>query len=253
MKKTNETLPALPTENLPAEATQQVDSGFSANDISFPKLWLMQGLSDAVSDGKAKMGDFLNSATGEIIADSTTGVNIIPIHMTKISYISKLDTASGKYEFAYSKPVLTVEEEKLPWDFEENGQKFKRDLARVFYVLLESDPTIPFIISLRGTSAKTGQKLATQMYIMNKMQAPNAFFPAISTIKVTGKKDKNDKGTFFVWDISPVSKTKPELIEAASNWYSVVKQMDIKEQMGPVATTAAPVEVPKDSNGKDIF
>jgi len=247
-------LPALPTETaLTTAAPVVVENNCSANDIAFPKLWLMQGLSDAVSEGKAKFGDILNAATGEVIANAEQGINIVPIHMTKVHYVSKMNPATSKYEFSHTSPIVTAADEKLPWDFVENGVKYKRDFTRIFYVLLESDPCIPYILQMRGASAKTGQRLATQMYIMNKVQAPNGFYPGITTIKLGGAKDKNDKGTFYVWNFVPVAKTSAELLEAASNWYTVVKQMDIREQMEPVKHEAVPVEVPKDANGKDIF
>jgi hypothetical protein len=155
--------------------------------------------------------------------------------MDKVWYISKFN--GKKFKFDHVVPV-SVTNENWKWnDVDEEGVEIQRTMARNFYCLVEGEE-LPFVVSFKGTGAKTGKVLGTQIYITNKaMQLP----PPAVTMKLTAHKETNDKGTYYVWDVAPAHKTSDELIAKAFEWYQLImagKAVTHEEE----ATTAAPVK-----------
>ena len=61
------------------------DAPVSARDIIIPKILAMQGLSELVTDGKAKFGDFVDSVTHQVLGSIDKPLEFVPFHMTKLS------------------------------------------------------------------------------------------------------------------------------------------------------------------------
>lgn len=221
----------------------------SSKDLVIPKIWAMQGLSQLVVDGVFKFGDIVNSITQEKLGDIKTPIEIIPFYMEKLWYVlSQKDPNKNDFSLSEIIPV-TAANEKLPYEEVVNGVSVKRQLVRNFYVMIAGNP-VPMVLSLKGKSGRTGQVLASQMYMLNKAKK---LPPPGMTMTLTAKKEQNEKGTFVVFEVTPSRQSTMQEIEEAFNWYQSVVQGKVKvdnadEDTGTVSTNA----VKKDFNSDDI-
>jgi hypothetical protein len=211
------------------------DNQMTASDLVIPKILAMQGLSKFVMDGVAKFGDFCDSLSGEVLGGIGKPIEFVPFHMDKIWIISK--KKGNKFEYNSVEPV-TPETENLPWeDTDADGTPIKRDYVRVFYVNIPGRP-MPYMLSFKGTSAKTGKILATQMYSTNRM---SKMPPAGVVMTLDGIKSQNDHGTFVVMNVKASRKAEPEELATAYEWYKTVsKHADRFNSMKEESEPAAP-------------
>jgi hypothetical protein len=199
----------------------------SSQDIIIPKILCMQGLSELVTDDKAKMGDFVDNMTNEIVGNyKDKPMEFIPFHMEKILIVSK--STGSDYEFDHIEQVDASNSNK---EYEEviDGVKYKNEYCMNFYVLRPDDMSLPYIISFKGMSRKSGKILATQMYARN---AAAGKVPPAFVMNLAGKKTKNDKGTFIILETSPVRESKPSEINEAFKWYKTVNAGGVKVNEG---------------------
>ena len=206
-------------EMMGAWGTPQV----SSKDIIIPKILCMQGLSQLVSDEKAKMGDLVDNMTNEVIGNCVKKpVAFIPFHMEKILIISK--KVGNDFEFERIEQVTPANENK-PYEEQVGDDLFKNEFAMNFYVLRPEDMSIPYIISFKGMSRKSGKILATQMFVRN---AAAGKIPPAYVMELSGTKTKNDKGTFFVMETKSVRESSQEEIKSAFTWYKTVNAGGVK-------------------------
>lgn len=223
MSKKNEVAVKENTEVVEHEAANLQDWGqadVSSRDIIIPKILAMQGLSDLVSEGKAKLGDFADSVSGEILGSIESPVKFIPFHMEKTWIVSSKNLGENKFEFERYDSV-TSENMGRPLQEVVGDKEIKYEYALQFYVLLPHDTSMPYVITFKSTSSRAGRVLSTQMFVRNRAAG---LVPPAFTMELGGKKEKNDKGTFVVMEVRPVEKTSDELISECLNWYRVVKE-----------------------------
>jgi hypothetical protein len=200
----------------------------SSQDVIIPKILPMQGLSVAVTQRKAQIGQFRDSVNNNLIGDIDQPFHAIPFYMEKMWDIL-LQDASGQFKWTRSVPV--VENPASPdyndnwkWEAEENGVKRKNIRRFNFYLLLpsevESGASIPYVFSFKSTSIKEGKKLFTSMYVRNmKAGLP----PAAYTIKIGGVMQTNEKGSFVIPNYTLDRRaTDKELAECLS-WIRTIK------------------------------
>lgn len=200
----------------------------SSRDIIIPKIHLMQGLSDLVADGKAKLGDFVDSLTGDLLGSIDSPVEFIPFHMTKAYIVSRRKKGEGKFEFErYELDTNT----QYPFEVMDGEDTVKYEYALQFYVLLKSDMSMPYVITFKSTSLRAGKVLSTQMYIRNRAAG---LVPCAYSMMLSGKKEKNDKGTFAVMEVKIGNKTTDTEIAECLNWYKTVNAGGTK--LAPEAT-----------------
>lgn len=216
------------------------------SDVVIPKILLMQGLSELVADGVAKMGDYVRSTTGEKLGDANATLDVIPLTFKNTWIIS--EKIGDKYEFRGIQE-RNAKNENDPWEFKENGTNWKRTKSIDLYALLPADiaaeaveiekfkktgempdlnkTLLPVVISFRSTSYSAGKRVVThftQAAGMAKFGVKAYGF----TLKLSCVKDKNDKGTYFVWEVKPGSKLAPESLERASEWHKIVTVHGVK-------------------------
>ena len=219
----------LPSANLAAWGAPQM----STQDIIIPKILPMQGLSVAVAEGRAQMGEFRDSVNNSLLGDLTKPVHCIPFFLQK-SWDVLQEQADGQFKFSHSVPV--VEDPSKPdyndnwkWEDTKDGLKVKNVRRLNFYVLLPSEveagTAVPYIMSFKSTSIKEGKKLFTQMYMRNiRAGLP----PAAFTIKIGGSRQKNDKGIFIVPNYQmDRAATEAELTECLS-WIKLIQRGSVK-------------------------
>lgn len=209
----------------------------SSKDVVIPKILCMQGLSELVVDDKAKMGDFVDSMTSEIIGNySSKHIEFVPFHLEKIWIISK--KVGNDFEFDSIESVTPANEGRA-YNEVIDGVEYKNEYCMNFYVLRLEDMSLPYIISFKGMSSKAGRILATQMYVRNRAAGK---IPPAYVMSLSGSKDKNDKGTFITLATSVVRESSAEEIDAAFNWYKTVNAGQVKahEEQNVGAEAAQP-------------
>lgn len=198
--------------DLDAFGTSQV----SGADIVIPKIMIMQKMSDAVEREVAKEGDFIDSLTEEVLGSIKEPLRFIPFHLTKTWIIQK--DVDGDFVFEGIEEVNAANENR-DWEEVIDGIKYRYQKSYNFYVLLEKDTSMPYVLSLRSTSAKTGRVLATQMYVKNRQQGK---VPPAYVMELGGVKEKNTKGSYVVGKVAVAGESTPENIQDCLAWYRTI-------------------------------
>lgn len=208
------------------------DVYLGANDIIIPKILPMQGLSVMVADGKAMMGEFRDSLSGEKLGSIAEPIPFIPFHVEKVWDI--LEEDGDQYKWVRSEPLIEDPtkagyNDNLPWTDKVDGIEVKRVRRMNFYVMLPSQIdagiAVPYVLSFKSTSYREGKKLFTQMYMRNrKANLP----PPGYTFILSGVKQKNDKGTFIVPTIELGPLTPASQISECLSWYKLIKKGAVK-------------------------
>lgn len=204
-----------------------------SSDILIPKILPMQPLSELVTDDKALAGEFRDSVSGEKLAGVGEAIEVIPFAVNKVW--DEYEEKGTQYEWVKSYPLeehpaKAGYNDLLPWqDKNELGVNIKRVRRMNFFVLRPKDiangGAIPFILSFKSMSFIEGKKMFSQMYMRNLSQKlpPPAF-----TFNILNKKDKNDKGVFYVPTVSVGRRTTDEELTQCLNWYKIVNKGGVR-------------------------
>jgi len=196
----------------------------TSSDILIARILAMQGLSEFVTDGKAKFGDFVNSLDEKVVGGINKPLAFIPFYLQKLLKVSK--EVNGKFELDRFE-ALTPINENLPWEDIEGNFKIRRDQVYNCFAVIPGEP-LPVCISFKGKSKKAGKKLATQMYAVNV--GAKKLPPCATIMSLTGKKEQNDKGTFIVLDVVSSGNSTPDQINECAKWIHLVKSGAAKVQ-----------------------
>lgn len=237
------------TKELAAHMGSWGTEAVSASDVLIPKILLMQSLSEYVVDAKAGPGDLVDSVTGTVLLTSKDsrdgkGLEVIPIYMYKTIIIEQFNGSKWEY---FSTEAFNPGDEKMPWEFETAGHKYRRNTTMNFYVLLATDAgkedALPYLISFRRTSMKAGKLIATHFMKASMSKQP----PASKTIQIFSKSEKSDNGPYQTFTAAEGRKTSSDEIMAAYKWYEPVKsgltKVDTTDE-SPEATTASASSTP---------
>lgn len=209
-----------------------------SQDMVIPKILLQQGMSEATTDGKAQMGDFIDSLTGAKIGSVSEPFQCIPFYCQKTFDIME-EQADGKFEYRGSEPIIEDPMAKgyndnLPWEdtgLNKDGKKVKIKRVRKisFFVLLPKEinqgGAMPYMFSFKSTGLKEGKKLFTQMYIRNVRAGMP---PPAYIVSIGGTRQKNDKGTFMVPNFELGRATTKEELMECKQWISLLKTGAVK-------------------------
>jgi len=206
--------------------------GITNDDITIPKILLMQPMSDLVTDGIAKIGEFRDSLDPEkMLGNDKTPVEVIVFGTFK----TWIEFKDGEF---LSIKRMTGENEGLEREeIQEDGSVITRDKTWNFYCLVPSDiesgETFPYVISFRRTGTKAAKDINTYLVKLKMMNKPSA----ASVFALTSYKETNDKGTFFVPQVKVVRKTTNEEIAAAKTWYEVLGKSNVRVDDSDVTKT----------------
>jgi hypothetical protein len=210
------------------------------SDILIPRLLLMQGLSEFVAKGEAKMGDIVKSTTGQVLAKP---VAMIPLSYDKTWILT--EKVNGQHEFRRVEP-FTFENAHLPWEYHDNGQEWKRTMSLNFYVLLPDDikrdveareaykktgqfpdasaSLLPVSISFRSTSYAAGKVLTTHFAMAKSFPMP----PYASTFKLSSETQTKNKKTFANYKVENAGPTPEAYLDACKAWHATVERASLK-------------------------
>lgn len=196
-------------------AQSMADMGISASDLVIPKLLLMQPTSEMVGDEKAKVGDVVNSQTLEILGNDKASLEIIPLKLFKTWRIMDMSVKPAKLLRTEN---VTSQNEKLPWEGNEDGKPIRRDFCHNFFVLLlpevEAGEAFPAVIQFKRTSSYAGRQLSTQLFKMAAL-GRKAFS---QTVIVSVGKEKHETNTYALFKIGKGNPTNAKGLAAAEEW-----------------------------------
>lgn len=247
---TKEVAVAAPQEKALATQTKAEDvaawgtSDVSSKDIIIPAIYLMQPMSDKVTNGEAKFGELVESLSDQVLGSFEKTLKVIPFHMEKL--FVEYDATNPKKKEYLRTYAITRENEGLPYEdqgVDREGKKcpITRDYCMRFFVLLpselESGGAIPYTITFRRSSLKAGKQMATQMFVKN-MAARKS--PAAVVMEISVTKETNDEGTYAILGTKPVGPSEAKHINEAFTWFGIVKAGGAKvtQDTGDVASAS---------------
>lgn len=223
-------------------AAQGVSEDILGAAIVVPKVLLMQGLSEAVADGKAVMGEMIRSTTTEKLGNAEKPVEFIPLTYN-LTWVNT-EKVGQKFEYRGQEP-LTAANNDLPWEYEKMGTTWKRTKSLNLFALLPQDivaekaelekakngempdpdkALLPVMICFRSTSFNAGRDIITHFAKAKKFNLPGY----VSTMNLKCYKEKNDQGTFYIFEVDKGGKTLPEDFETCNYWRNLVGSQKVK-------------------------
>lgn len=207
------------------------DLAIEQSDLVIPKVLLMQPVSAMVAEGKAQIGDFRHSLSGEKLGTILDPLVIVPFHYSKC--IDIVDGATGKL---IRKDEYNIANAKLPREDKENGQPIRRYQRMDFFCmvpkLLESGSSLPVVVSFKSTGYRAGGIILTQWQDINagNMKAKqegriaDLRLPFSKMFALAGVKTTNDKKqTYCAPSIQVCGDTPQDLQGLCLQWLKTIK------------------------------
>lgn len=221
-----ENVPATKTINAIAvpEGTPEAwgaAEGLTAQDIIMPRMLLMQPMSDFVTGGIAKMGTIIDSLNKEkVLADDKKEVDIVVFG----SFKTWIEYHADEY---HATVPWSPENAQLPYEevleTDKGDIPVTRDLVMNYYALntedIKNGAAFPFVIAFRRTSMRAGKTLGAHLVNLQSQRKPSAH----SVFGLKSIKETNDKGTYFIFDISKKRDATQDELGAAFTWYKTLQ------------------------------
>jgi hypothetical protein len=192
----------------------------TAQDIIIPRILVMQGMSEMVTNGDASFCDIMENLNESKLGDVKNPVEVLPFKLEKVWRITD---ETGKEV----KAIVPETVENAGWAYQghdEEGVPVKRYRAFRFYCLLvrdlESGEALPHMIEFKSTSLRAGKKMATQMFTKNRMVGKS---PASKVFAISVTKQQNDQGTFAVMDVKTGRDASEEEEALAFDWFKTLR------------------------------
>ena len=196
--------------------TEGEDMGVADNltsaDVQMPSIMLMQSNAELVKDRSNKIasGDFVHSNTQEVWGSIDEPLELCVVHMFKTRQWSYTD----KNEWIKTEPWMP-EFETESYETGIDGRPAKRQKVFNYVCFRPQDvrtvelPTgekhyiaSPFCVKFKGASSKNAKKFNQQLRDLATFKQPSWCL----SFDLCGYEDKNEHGTFFVYDMK---KNKP--------------------------------------------
>lgn len=173
-------------------------------DLLIPRVKLLQPLSPEVQELDMKAGQIINSLTKEVLP-----VEFVPVFVFK-EYIrfNARDEKSEGYDDKYAPGALmwkTSDPNAPEVEQTKFGPNGERPLGQQVLNFFSYFPgcTMPIIVSFSKTSYKTGK----QLYSLAKFCGGDMFSRKYT---LSAKKETNDSGIFWVFQVAPAGMSSPE-------------------------------------------
>lgn len=203
-----------------------------SQDMVIPKILPMQPTSEFVAEGKAVMGEFRDSISGALIGTIDKPFEVIPFYLEKSWDVQVM--TEGQFKFDHTLPLVENPldpnyNDNLKWEEEVDGKLLRRIRRMNFFVMLPSEVekggAMPYVLSFKSTSLKEGKKLYTQMYVRNfKAGLP----PPSYLVTIGGSRQKNEKGSFIVPNISLARRATDQEMAECLSWLKVIRKGAVK-------------------------
>lgn len=232
-------------------------------DYLIPRVLLMQGQSEFVQERKATIGDMVRSTNYEKLGDDKNPLTIIPLKVVPLWRNEEL--VGKKYEFRSNEPRTRMNE-KLPWEYVQNGVQWRRVQTLDCYCLLEKDVDAdkaqsesdnvdlskmlgPVVIRFSSLSFNASKLITTQFLNASMISAKRGVLipPFRNKIVVGCRGESNDKGSFFLYMTTPGPVVNEYESKVAMEWYEQLNTRtdlrvdEVEESTSDVATTSSAV------------
>jgi len=206
------------------------------SDLVIPKVLLMQGLSEFVSQRQAQSGDIVRSMSADKLGDDEVPVSIIPITFRNM-WLNQ-EKVDGKFEYR-GMEGRDASNENAEWDYKIGNVQWGRTKVLELFCLLTNDlvadaarsssedddfapnlnnVVMPHVISFRSTMFKTGKQFVSH-FNSAKMAGVEPFRYKID---LKCESTKNDKGTFFVWSMGKTTPCEKPHYVIAKKWHGII-------------------------------
>lgn len=205
-------------------APEFTPEAMNVEDIAFPRIMMLQPISESVTDGKYAAGDIIDSATGEILGGVSKSVEIIPLRCRKYYKVTK--KVDGKSKFVRIEMINSAQDMQKDWNFIENDEQLQRRPVMEVFVLVPGKD-LPYIFRIAGMSFKgMSKQFYTNAFILPASQRKAPF---VRSLMINAKKERNDKGTYFVYSFVNGKLSDQDTYAVANQWYESTKNTKIKE------------------------
>jgi hypothetical protein len=191
----------------------------SNEDIIIPKIMLAQQLSEAVKEGLAKAGEFVNSVENTLLAEKGGSLEFIVLNSYKVLRVFKM--VKNKKE--YVETLDYIGNEHLPIDETIDGVEYHRDRVIAFYVLLvdeiKSGMPFPYIIDFTRSSARAGKQLQTYFAKMRSVGIPS--FGKVFTLSAKYIQEEHD---YYVKEVSAGRSITSEELVSIKLWLKNIEE-----------------------------
>lgn len=214
--------------------SEELDS----SDILIPRLLLMQGLSERVTQGKAASGEFCDNVEWRKYGGKDKQVELVLVDHFKNWVISEKGPKENKFNF---NKIVPWKDGNPTWEFESYDEPSKittrRHKCLNFYVLPVADlDGLPLLLSFRGTSYGAGKQVVTLASRGKMVGKPLGW----KTVKLGSNTKTNDLGTFYVFTVEPGRESKKEELEKAFEWHQIIRKGTAKVAEDDLGSMAEP-------------
>jgi hypothetical protein len=232
---------ALAASFLEADADKGLGN-LGHEDLALPFLKILGQLSPEVNkrDGKyvqgAEPGMIYNSVTGTLY-DGEKGIDVLPCHY-KLEYIEWQDRGEGlgapvAIHGSSSDIMSQTKRDGSYKDRLPNGNYIERTASH--FVIICGDTPTTALITMKSTQLKISRKWNSMMTGI-KLKGKNGLFTPASfshVYKLKSVQQKNDKGTWFGWEVSKVGPVEDStLYQQAKSFAESVSRGDVKVKHG---------------------
>jgi hypothetical protein len=239
-----------------------------ASDRIIPRILLMQGLSDFVTQRKATMGDFVRTSNLEKLGDPETPFDFIVLSEPIGSWRVEKEV-NGKFRFQSAEP-RNAKNDNLPWTFfrtpdgvdcmptDKGAVKWRRVKCLTCFVILPSDieahfaelekvkkgefPDLnksltPMVMDFRSTNINAGKEIVSLFDAARGYGLDGSNY----VISMGCTMESNDSGTFYNFkvDRSKPKQVKAEHQEEVAKWRDIVRSTDLRVDEEPEETESA--------------
>ena len=194
------------TEKVPAYlkqiGTAAETTPLTPEEIVFPQLKLVQGVSDVFLDGNAEIGQIINSADNAVLAAKDGRLRIHPFHFHRAW--SLFEVQKGKKPDYAGMDFFTEGSETLPLNYTKDDKNYERIYTLIVYAVV-ANVDLPMMIIFRSSGMFCGRRLVTLMYVEN---AVAKLPPYARPVEIFAKTKKGPSGAYFVLDF----KVCPEFV-----------------------------------------
>ena len=220
---------------LPSRISGNKPAGFEEmdmqQDIILPRVQILQGLSEIVSEGKGIAGELADSLSKEIYGET---FDFIPLFLFKTKVMFEV----GKGLTMYSRNGLTIttasEEyqeyvgkncEEVPFNAWQGNTPPGLALVYNFPSLRVGRLTeFPISVSLMKASTKAAKTLLSMAMVSGEDMCARKY-------RLTSLKQTNDKGTFFTANFELLGRCSDEEYEAAKKWHGMLRAKPVDVDM----------------------
>lgn len=211
------------------------------DDLQLPILKLIQSNSDAFKKGLAKLGEFQDPVTGEILGNQVELVFLGPPKNGAVYFDKKKGPGlicksmdgvrSINGDLCTECPFGVFHSGE--WRLGEGGVKEppkcskSKEFLAVLRSSLKTGLPYPILLSFIKTSYGAGKSLA------NKLRSNLTFKQMMYyeySLKIGSKPKENNKGDFLIYKIEDGDQLSSEEIELAKGFYNMMKNIDFREK-----------------------